>query len=486
MKKLMVILFMVATMICQAQVKQDLRVEFSTEDKESAFVVVPVGDKGLIAVTLEDLPKGLVAWEFTKLDIMMVEQEKVILKLETRYYLIGQEAQGNRVLFVFEDARSGKMKLVELNIQTMKYEIIECLKVPRRVLLGGIRLVGRTAFVCLSFKSKVYLIAADFEENSYKINQIQVPNMKKISFEGMESTADQSSLFFFVGCKLKSKEFTTQVQQWNNKGEKIDSYFLPKLRGYRYSSVTCTKVSEDQMIFCGTYSVNSTNTATGCFITSMKDGKSEYFTHLSFMDLENYKEYITKFATFGATSAIAKAMGAKLEVTFPAVNHPVLMVNDKLYMVCEFYRPVYTKYTNGKGETYTVFEGNQYTHAVVICFDKEGEKLWENIFEVFPSHLPKRVVEMVAVSVTGDGNVSMLFSSRNKIYSKVFDDNGKVIADKQKSKIEGFATNDKTKSTTSFLEYWYGEHFIAYGEQKVKSQGSKKRKVFFINKVSPD
>jgi hypothetical protein len=80
----------------------------------------------------------------------------------------------------------------------------------------------------------------------------------------------------------------------------------------------------------------------------------------------------------------------------------------------------------------------------------------------------------------------MFYSSRSKIHSKVFDNKGKVIEDKQKSNITGFDTEDKTRGTTSTLEHWYGDYFMAFGEQKVKSEASKKRKVFFINKVCPD
>ncbi|HRZ41139.1 MAG TPA: hypothetical protein P5228_00375 [Bacteroidales bacterium] len=488
MKKMIGVLLVLTALVCQGQVKQSLRIEYSTDDKASAFIVVPMEENGLIAVTLEDIEKRKTRWEFHNVNTLLKETGITTLDLPEREVMMDAIYTGEHVLFLFTDQFNGFLRLVLLNISTMEYEMVTCNKVPTRYLYGNICMAGKTAYVALHLKSKVYLITGDFEQMQAKINIIKVPDIKKITYEGLEESNDRKSVYLFLGCKLKSKEFTTQVQLWNESGEKADSYFLPKMKGYKYTAITCSKISDDQIVFCGTYTkgVGTTNTAMGAFITGYKEGESEYFSSFNFLDLKNFDRFLSNNIGLQATKSIAKSMGLKTAVVFYAVTHPVILANDQLYLVTEFFVPEYITHTDGKGNSTRVFVGYRYTHASILCFDKEGNMLWDNTFEMAPKHLPKFIVKMVAVNVNEAGEIVMLYSSRDKIHSKVFNDKGRVIADKESSKIEAFESGDKTKRTESVIEYWYGDSFLVHGEQKVKSQGSKKRKVFFINKVSMD
>jgi hypothetical protein len=486
MKNFIGFLLIIVTMVCQGQVKQNLRVEFSTEDKEDAFEVIPLGEQGLIAITLEDIANKKTKWEFRKLDIKLSEVKVATIDLSSREKLIDFMVEGDRVMMLFLDLMDKKFRFVELNTTSMEHEMVECSNVPRMALFGGLSLAGRTAYAVVHNRRNILMFIADFEQKKSKKIVCKVPDLKKITFAGIESSNDHKSVYLFLGCKIQQAEFNTQVQKWDDQGKMEDSYFLQKIKGYRYSMVKYSQVSEDEMIFCGTYSNSSVNTATGCFITGFKDGKSEYFTRFSFMDLKNFGQYANKDIGMKATGAVAKAVNMKVEATYYAITHPVLLVGDRLYMVTEFYYPTYYVTTNSKGEKTKHFDGNQYTHAAVICFDKKGEKLWENVFEMAPTHKPKKVVMMVAVSVNEAGEVRMMYSSRSKIFIKAFDNKGKTIEDKEKIGITASGADEKTRNTTSTLEHWYGNEFIVYGEQKVKSQGSKKRKVLYINKVSVD
>ena len=68
------------------------------------------------------------------------------------------------------------------------------------------------------------------------------------------------------------------------------------------------------------------------------------------------------------------------------------------------------------------------------------------------------------------------------------DDNGKILHDNSAELIDTGSDSDKVKDSYSNLSYWYDNYFLAHGNQTIKdsdaSFGKKKRRVYFINKIS--
>jgi hypothetical protein len=134
------------------------------------------------------------------------------------------------------------------------------------------------------------------------------------------------------------------------------------------------------------------------------------------------------------------------------------------------------------------FSGFQYTHAVIMGFDKSGNKLWDNSFEINDVE-SLNLDQLVNASVEDNGNVVLLYLYENVIRSKIIQENDVV---------EGKSFNDlrlkfeddvaqKPDSELAGLDFWYGQNFYAYGVQKIKNmrdEGVKlNREVFFINKI---
>jgi len=179
------------------------------------------------------------------------------------------------------------------------------------------------------------------------------------------------------------------------------------------------------------------------------------------------------------------------------VSHQLISRDGKYYYLGESYFPTYRTetyqtYINGRWvtQTRTVFDGYQYTHAVLACFDKEGELIWDNTFEMWPSFKPYRIIEFITQSIDPDGRIDLLFASRNAIFMKSFNTEGKIM---RESNYTGIATRDddeRVKYSLPMMEHWYGNTFLTYGHQRIKDKsqkvGQKTRSVFFMNKVSPE
>jgi len=82
----------------------------------------------------------------------------------------------------------------------------------------------------------------------------------------------------------------------------------------------------------------------------------------------------------------------------------------------------------------------------------------------------------------------MVFASGSRIHSKIVNEEGITIEDEQSDRIELEKEGDEIKYSTSNLDYWYDDYFLAYGYQKIKNKEEAKRKdrkrrVYYMTKI---
>jgi len=134
-----------------------------------------------------------------------------------------------------------------------------------------------------------------------------------------------------------------------------------------------------------------------------------------------------------------------------------------------------------------VFDGYQYTHAVVIGFDKDGNLKWDNSFEI--NDVRTMQLEQFVKIHPEEDKISLLYLFDNVIRSKVIKDY-EVVEGKTYDPLHIGPTDaivrDRGPQQTK-LDYWYGDTFYATGIQNVRSRRDPNeehfRKVFFINKI---
>jgi hypothetical protein len=135
-----------------------------------------------------------------------------------------------------------------------------------------------------------------------------------------------------------------------------------------------------------------------------------------------------------------------------------------------------------------VFDGYQYTHAVVIGFDQNGKLLWDNSFEI--NDVRTMQLEQFVKVEAADDRLVLLYLYENTIRSKVIRD-GDVIEGKAVNELRTGYAEDVVKpqdTQGSTLDYWYGNVFYAKGMQRVRNMTAAgvelNRWVFFINKIT--
>jgi hypothetical protein len=175
--------------------------------------------------------------------------------------------------------------------------------------------------------------------------------------------------------------------------------------------------------------------------------------------------------------------------------HDLIAVDNDFLLITEAYYPTYrtetrTTYVNGKATTTTVqvFDGYQYTHAMIAKFNAQGELLWSQVFKMYLWYKPMVAKSFIRIAAQEQNSIQLVYADGKNIYSKSVSFDGEILNEKTSNPINTENDNDKIKVSYSNISFWYDKYFLSYGVQDIKNRGDddvkRRRKVFFMNKVS--
>ncbi len=260
-------------------------------------------------------------------------------------------------------------------------------------------------------------------------------------------------------------------------------------------------------------------------IAGMYGRYTEYSRGLFFANINAAGEYGIRFYNFGEMKHFfafmkpnrerriknrierRKAKGKAVKFSYKFLAHELVPYGKNFLFVGESYSPHYTHPTNYYRSAYTsnyfsanpylnsyqpyrgdyIFDGYQYTHAIIAGFDRNANLLWDNAFEI--NDVKNMQLEKMVKVKTDLNKTSLYYLFENSIRSKIIQDSI-VIAPKKSEPIKS-NTNDeegvKKDGEANSLEFWYDNYLVAAGVQRLKKPKSGRygpeRRVFFINKI---
>ncbi|MFO7722443.1 MAG: hypothetical protein R6V49_04380 [Bacteroidales bacterium] len=499
MKRIIVLALLFCTLASGAQVNQELRREFPVSDDFENFNVALFGAKGMMIFGGDKVSRlGKTSWKFLKTDQNLESLDSLNIELPGQLGLNYFEVDGDNLVLLFVSFKSRTYRLSILDFNTMKFNNFNG-NLPRKLYLWEYGIGGNTLFLRYYQKKAFGLMTINLKTGASKQVPIKVTAGKKPWCENMVVDKESGEAFVYMNYYLKAKKTGTQAFVFDETGKRIETFTLAGMNDHNLTSITSTKMGPDHYVFMGTYSKTSSVTAEGFFISELIEGDRKFIKYYNFMNLENFTDYLPKKRQDKIAKKKEKsaARGKDLSYNFYMVSHPLLSVEDRYYFLGEFFYPTYRTetyqtYVNGRWVTQTrvVFDGYQYTHAVMASFDKEGEMVWDNCFEMWLDYKPMTRRMFVTATINLEGRIDLLFSSRKDIINKTFSLEGEKLREISRSGIDTGREDDKIKRSLSMMNYWYDGHFIAYGMQlikdKGKSDGKKRRNVFFVNKISPE
>jgi hypothetical protein len=248
------------------------------------------------------------------------------------------------------------------------------------------------------------------------------------------------------------------------------------------------KMPNDEQVVAGVYGKNI-EYSRGIFVADINPYGEYHINYYNFSDLQNFFSYMKVRREKRVKHRIErrKIKGKKTKFNYRLMVQEVVPYRDQFIMLGEAFYPKYYYINNQsygiRGDR--IFDGYQYTHAVVIGFDAQGKLKWDNSFEI--NDVKTFELQQFVKIAPSENQISLVYFHDNLLRSKIIKDN-QVLEGKTTDPLKPKFETDlikKNETQTSKLDYWYAHHFFASGIQKVRNQQAEGlyRKVFFINKI---
>ena len=225
----------------------------------------------------------------------------------------------------------------------------------------------------------------------------------------------------------------------------------------------------------------------GLFFGEVENKNLNYIKFYNFIDLKNFTSYMDdrQIRKIERASENAANNNKELLLNYNIENHDIKITNDGYILLGEAFYPTYITINTGNGGSISKFDGYFYTHAFISKFDKNGNLIWDNSFEINPGYKPMDIKRFISMKNTND-HIDLSFGNLDEIvYKRIDAESGATIINDSTNIIDTNLEGDKIRRSFSEVSYWYDNFFIAYGSQTVSNNEVKRsRKIFFVNKIT--
>ena len=486
-----------------AQISYEKRIEFALDDGYGGEQIIEFGKSGFVMTSLRPKAKGNKdEWKYVLYDSDLKISKEQSVYLDKKFYKDELYSDDERIYTLYKD-RKGNYAIVTVDAATLKVTKVEG-SVPKKSRISGMAILGDYAFFKTSIKKDSFLFSVNWKTGKKKFIPVNIPRIhpKKVFLRNFQLMEETNEIFLYVKAQLDKTKHDIYIVRLNDKGEKGDIFNLTKNIDQNIIDITASKLSNGKYIFTGTYSKRYGGSSEGLYFCQGQENKIDFIKFYKFLDLENFLSYLPEKRQKKIEKKKAKKekKGKEFKFSYRIAPHNVIQLEDGYLFLGEAFYPTYrteTYYvttTTASGAVMrtpqyrTVFAGYQYTHAILSKFDKEGNLLWDEVFEMWSTSKPYYVKRFISIAEQNQNAIKLAFTSYAQIFTKAIDFDGKVLEDFESEEIKMNYEGDKSKWSTSSLNYWYDNYFIAYGRQKIKNKEDKKkvkkkRKVYFVSKI---
>ena len=488
--------FIFSSILSIAQIEFEKRLEFELKDGYSGEKIIAFGENGFLLRSVSDeVIDGKSEWKYDLYNTNLELEKTHSIHLHKKYYADESYNTDERMHTLFKTSK-GMYTLISIDAATLKETKVEG-QLPKKTWVKEMAIIGDYAYFHASMKKSKYLFSLNWKTGKQNLIPIDIENYKskRLSITHFQVMEKSKEVFLYVKA-FEGKDSDIFIIRLNDKGEKQDMYKLTQDIEKKIVSVSASNVGNNKYIFTGTYSSKFSTLSEGLFFCEAEKGKINFIEYYNFLDLNNFLSYLPekKQAKIERKKKRKKSKGKELKINYRIAEHPIIQTDNGYMFLGEAYYATYrteyyTAYVNGKPvqRTRRVFDGYQFTHAVLARFDQQGKMIWDQTFQMWPSYKPFYAKRFISLAGGTQEAINLVFANNSRIVSKSFDFDGTIKNDKTSEPIETNFEGDKAKWTFSNIDYWYDNYFLAYGNQKIKNKEEKgvkkKRKIYFISKI---
>ena len=476
------------------------RIEFEINNQSHNYEIIPADEHGLMVLseTINRTKEGF-EWSFNMLDtaLNVVWTRNYAIPYGSTFLGYDYNEGGFYVLFGKAQYKLEEMRVLRLDMyqgDTTSYEVNTVFPIQ----LNTFEVIGSS--VLFGGYANLRPVVMLFDMNTQKPKVL--PGFYNTNSEIIDIRTDDDSRTFSVIMSEKTykKQVTASIKTFDSRGDLLQTKLLETDYDKSLIDAVSTNFSGGMQYVAGTFARKKTEYSRGLYLARLQNGHQELIRYHSYADLTNFFSFMKKKREKRMKSKIEKkkVQGKKIKLNYRLMVHGIIQRDDEYILIGEAYFPKYSStnssyyssqnsYDNRNSWVNPNFVGYNYTHAVVVGFDRQGNILWDNSFEI-NDVLSRYLKEFVKVSVEND-RIILLYMHENVIQTKIIKDS-EILEGKNSDPIALTYKSDKVKDNDYYiegLENWYDDKFYAYGVQNIRNQGDKNvrlnRKVFYVNKI---
>lgn len=280
-----------------------------------------------------------------------------------------------------------------------------------------------------------------------------------------------------------------QVKSFDANGKLINNYFILQKEDKSLLNAEITPGDSTQQLLIGSYSTRDLRYNQGFFaapLTSqIEDGK-----FYNMLQLKNFLKYMKPRQEERTRRREEKRLktGRTPGYHYRLLLHDLIVTPHTYILAAEAYYPQYGNSTRGMSIDRTILlnqaqTGYKRTHAVALCFDKNGVLLWDNTFPL-TGISTYELTHTVELQHLPDGRLVMAYPEDDKIIYHIMDED-RYDDEKHELELLTYEENEKVQhSEYPGIIRWYGNSMAAFGYQRIKPKNGDSRMVFYVNKIT--
>ena len=498
MKALFFLFTLLSSVTVIAQIKtSENRIEIELKDGYNSEKVYEFGRNGFVMTSQSDKPvDGAIEYRFQRYSTDLTFTDEYLFSwpkgfVETKSFIEGD------VLYKLIMNRFGKYSILQYNIKTGGLTQMDG-DLEHSISVQFFEVANGHALLAGYYQRKWSITNIDLTSGTMNTNDILVEGIKakRVGVSNLQYVEKSQSFYVSIAGNISRKTTKWYLYQYNLAGDFVRAMPMNEEIDKQLKSTTIAGLDKKDILISGTYSTYGGSSSTGLYMTTTVDGELQAANFYNYIDLENFLSYLPERtqARIEKKKERMAGRGKELEISYNMAIHDIIPCGNDYLFLGEAYYPTYrtetrTTYVNGRPTTTTVqvFDGYQYTHALIAKFNKKGELLWSQCFKMYPFTKPYYVKRFIRIADQTQKSIKLVFADGNYIYGKEFDFDGVMISDKTSTQINGSSENDNVRVAASEVSYWYENYFLSYGFQQIKNTKDedvkRKRTVFFVNKI---
>jgi hypothetical protein len=483
----------------------------------TAYQTVPLGEQGVLLISKPDKA----TFNVQKFDHNLDRVWSIDGPIESNLDYISSSYDGQAVFLLFSKYRSSLYQIVKVNVGPGFVETFTINTVDRFD-ITDFKTLGYSVFMAGMVRNEPVLIHTLLTTSQTKVLPSAIKGSSAIQTVEVDTAHHLVNVSFAV---KKGRQTKIVARSYEETGELYTQVAVEPEDDYSLLSGRLQVLNDSVRVIIGTYGYRNMQSAAnaaaqGLYISKIVDNATVFTKYHSFTDFKNFFNFMSERQQEKMEKRIRKKKesGADVKLNYGLLVHDIVPKTNNFLLVAEVFHPEY-RYQNpsmmgaygygyagypigtglynpylwnpmygGRGYNQQVFDGFSYTHAIMAGVDQSGNLLWDNSIS-FDNVKSMELREKIRVQTFSNGNTRLVYSHNGAIRSKIIK-GSQVIDSDRVIPNETYVEGDKIRKTsTDDIDYWYGNFYLAWGEQRIVNaagdpQTRGRRNVFYLNKIA--